>query len=666
MTAASSKTALNIVLFSGGSGTKSISEFLVAQPNVSFTILINCYDDGHSTGRLRRFIPGMLGPSDVRKNISRLMPSTDRCYEALRILSDHRLPVGMTRAEALPLVRAIADGNPQALPKELRKQRDCLTVRQARGLSAFATAFLEYEISEAAAGRYFDYTDCALGNIYFAGCYLASNRDFNAAVETFASLHEIKATLLNVTQGENLFLVAEKEDGSFFLNEADLVASPAKIKRISLIHEQEALSLELYGKDLPLAEIRERLGKAERLPAINPQAQKTLEEADVIIYGPGTQHSSLLPSYLTQHVGAYIAGNRSADKVFIANIRRDVDIQLDDANDLADKLFEAMQRGSPEAQIEWRDAVTHFFVQRQNTDNNPVYVPFDLSTFRYPVDTVIARDWEAGEGRHEGGYVFSELQEIVQSRIQITLAPRPFLVSLVVPALNEEATVEVTLKRLMALDFSALNLGKEVILVDGGSTDKTVTLAHSVRGVRVIELGGKLGRGAALLRGVDESRGNFIVFFPADNEYNTEDLHTIVRHLTDGQYNAVFGTRTTKVLDLTAHLKGIYHGKRSLFLMSKYGGLAISILTLLLYNRYVSDVLTGCKGFNSKTLRSLKLKAPGVELEGEIVAKLCKSLCYILEVPVEFRARGRGEGKKTKMTDGLKTVWLLLRYRYLP
>ncbi len=663
--APTSKTSLNIVLFSGGSGTKSISEFLAGQSQVSLSVLINCYDDGHSTGRLRRFVPGMLGPSDVRKNIGRLMPSGDRCYAALRALSDHRLPVGMTRKDALPIVGAIAEGKPEDLPVALGEQWDCLMVRQAHGLSSYAQAFLDYESQEAAAGRFFDYTDCALGNIYFAGCYLACARDFNATVDAFGRFYEINAALLNVTQGENLFLVAEKDDGSFFLNEADVVACPAKIRRASLIHEQEAMSLERVGKSLPIEELRERLQCAERLPDLNPQAREALEQADVIIYGPGTQHSSLLPSYLTKELGAYIAANQHADKVFIANIRRDVDIQLDDANDLADKLLEAMRRGSPGASIGWRDIVTHFFVQRQSAVSDPAYVPFDDATFRYPLDTVLARDWEAGEGRHEGGYVFSELQQIVQSRIQITLAPRPFLVSLIVPALNEEATVEQALKRLMALDFSALELGKEVILVDGGSTDRTLEVAKSVRGVRVLELKNGHGRGAALRRGVEECRGNYVVFFPADNEYNPEDLYTVVRYLREGQYHAVFGTRSTKVLDLTAHLKALYHGKRSLYLASKYGGLAISILTLLLYNRYVSDVLTNCKGFNSKTLRSLNLTADGVEMEAEIVAKLCKSLCYILEVPVDFRARSRAEGKKTRMIDGLKTAWLLLRYRYL-
>src|SRR5229473_1621032 len=86
------RTKLNVVLFSGGSGTQSITAAFLKHPQISLTILINAYDDGHSTGRLRRFIPGMLGPSDVRKNINRLMPARERSQQSLKTISDHRLP----------------------------------------------------------------------------------------------------------------------------------------------------------------------------------------------------------------------------------------------------------------------------------------------------------------------------------------------------------------------------------------------------------------------------------------------------------------------------------------------------------------------------------------------------------------------------------------------
>src|ERR1700676_5197103 len=101
---AAGRSKLNVVLFSGGSGTQNITEALRKHPQISLKILINAYDDGHSTGRLRRFIPGMLGPSDVRKNINRLMPSSERSQQSLKQVSDYRLPVGIARGDALALL----------------------------------------------------------------------------------------------------------------------------------------------------------------------------------------------------------------------------------------------------------------------------------------------------------------------------------------------------------------------------------------------------------------------------------------------------------------------------------------------------------------------------------------------------------------------------------
>ena len=77
------------------------------------------------------------------------------------------------------------------------------------------------------------------------------------------------------------------------------------------------------------------LREGHRVPSINPAAVAALAEADVIVYGPGTQHSSLFPSYMTKGVAEAIAANMRADKVFIGNIHRDFDIQEDDASDLA-------------------------------------------------------------------------------------------------------------------------------------------------------------------------------------------------------------------------------------------------------------------------------------------------------------------------------------------
>jgi 2-phospho-L-lactate transferase/gluconeogenesis factor (CofD/UPF0052 family) len=658
------KDKLNVVLFSGGTGTHSITEAFLKHPQIALTILINAYDDGHSTGRLRKFIPGMLGPSDVRKNIGRLMPRRDRCHRALQVLSDYRLPKGILFETALPILEASASACPAGLWPDIRAEFECLSVRQAARIAEFSRAFLDYVRRRDAEGTRFDFNDCALGNILFAGCFLGSGRDFNRTVRAFSEFYDVEAALLNITSGENLFLAAVKEDGAVLRGEADIVSAQKTDARIAGLYllEEPVYRTRVENNTAITAEELRALSAATPLPKINPDAAAAIAAADVIIYGPGTQHSSLFPSYLTEGVGEAIAANAGADKIFIANIRRDYDIQQENVNDLARKFVKTLGRDG-RIQIDWRSAVTHFFVQQQEASGDSAYVPFDPAQFEFPLDGVTVRDWEFQEGKHAGGYVLDELQQIVQSRIEISMQPLRYLVSIVVPALNEERTVGDALRHLSALDFHKMDLSKEIILVDGGSTDRTVEIAQSVRGVKVIPLSGERGRGAALRLGIAKARGDIVVFYPADEEYEARDIHTIVNAIVREGYRAVFGTRAVRS-GLKDRLRQVYGRSWFLYSLSKYGGMLLSTCTLFLYNRYLSDTLTSVKGFDAKLLRSLELKATGIDLDMEIVAKLSRAQEYIVEVPVNFHPRTRAEGKKTTILDGFGAIAALLRYRF--
>ncbi|MEO8678277.1 MAG: glycosyltransferase [Vicinamibacterales bacterium] len=660
------RTRINLVLFSGGSGTESITTALLKHPQISLTILINAYDDGHSTGRLRRFIPGMLGPSDVRKNIARLMPSSEGCHRAIKAISERRLPVGISRDDALAFLEKCLRGDLREASPDLADLFDALTVRQTKGLFAYVNTFLAYLGRQEAAGRRFDFTDCALGNIFFAGCYLQEGRDFNRTIRAFSAFYEVSPdVLLNITMGENLFLVAEKENGSVLLSEADLVAAQdsTPISQLFLLDEETYWSRVEKAADQPPEQLRQLFREHQVTPAINPDAARALAQADVIVYGPGTQHSSLFPSYLTAGVAEAIIANQQADKIFIGNIYRDFDSQEDDANDIAGKLLRAMSRGGQLA-VNWLEVVSHFFVQRSDTEvSKAKYVPFDERQFSFPLDTVKARDWEALEGRHAGGYVVDELHQIVQAKIDIELQRLHHMVSIVIPVLNEERTIEQVLRSVVALDFQAFGLTKEIIVADGGSTDRSADIARSITSVRVFQLDRPLGRGATLRMGIDHARGNIIAFFPGDDEYRPDDLIVVIGSLVRANFNVVFGSRAVKCTNLTERLHQIYGDNRLLYLTSKYGGMLLSILTLLLYNRYVSDVLSSIKAFDARLLRSLALKSNGVDLETEIVAKLSLKREYILELPVEYQPRSHSAGKKITAADGLKAVIALFRYR---
>ena len=100
-----------VVLFSGGRGSGALTRQLVGNSGISLTIAINGYDDGASTGEVRRFLRDSLGPSDFRKNASRLATELRSCPAALIELLDFRFPASADEADARKAFAAVA-GDP--------------------------------------------------------------------------------------------------------------------------------------------------------------------------------------------------------------------------------------------------------------------------------------------------------------------------------------------------------------------------------------------------------------------------------------------------------------------------------------------------------------------------------------------------------------------------
>src|SRR5579883_2095975 len=330
---------VKVVIFSGGRGTASITNALLRHAQLEVTVLLNAYDDGLSTGRLRKLVPGMLGPSDVRKCYTRLIPDADRSDRALRDLLEHRLPKSATREEGEGYVRALChvlDREPfPALP-----MLEALRLDQARAVAQAMRAFAAH-----LEGKELDFGDCCVGNMVFAGLFLRNDRSFNAAVDAFGALVQSRARVLNVTSGEALTLMGLKTDGTVLFDEASIVAPQSKVplRDIYLVRAPLPAEAALRLSRLDPGK-HELLSELHVFPAINPACREVLRDADIIIYGPGTQHSSLFPSYMTEEVGELVAGNHRAEKIFIANIAPDTESQSETSASLAAKLVYYMRR----------------------------------------------------------------------------------------------------------------------------------------------------------------------------------------------------------------------------------------------------------------------------------------------------------------------------------
>jgi 2-phospho-L-lactate transferase/gluconeogenesis factor (CofD/UPF0052 family) len=661
----SSPDKISIAMFTGGRGTQSITQALLKYPYVSLTLLVNTYDDGLSTGRLRAFVPGMLGPSDVRKNVSRLIPEIDASHRALQRMIEYRLPAPCAADEAVRVLRAIAPGVSDFPLEDLRASFLDLNQRHLRSLTTWTQQFLEYWEKEKKRGVAFDFGDCSLGNIFFVGCYLGAGRDFNEAVRLFNTACETRGAVMNVTDGTNLVLVGLEENGTYLADEAQIVSmrEEAPIEDLYLLKEYLPKD-QLAG---PKEALRARLSQLHQTPRINREAEKVLRSADIIIYGPGTQHSSLFPSYLTADVAEAIAGNAAAEKIFIGNIRKDVEIRHETVDTLVRKLLYYLNRKNT-LDLKPETLVSKFFLQDPNLEEfqSPDMVQFNPAEFPFPAERVVLGNWAMGQSAHSGGRVLDEVIHIVNNKTQKKLRPFRYTVSVVVPGLNEAATVRQVLWDLTHLDFSELDVAKEIIYVDGGSTDDSVELARSVPDVKVYSLKDEFGRGAAFRLGIQKATGDMIAFFPSDGEYDAQDLFPVIRGIVKNEFDVVYGSRLIKMVNLSRIIQEIYRGSYLLYLTSKYGGMAVSVLALLLFNRFITDPFTGIKAFDAQVLKSLQLSASGFDIETELLARLGQKQHFVLEVPVNYHPRTRAQGKKTTVLDGVRAISRLLRSRVRP
>jgi glycosyltransferase involved in cell wall biosynthesis len=225
----------------------------------------------------------------------------------------------------------------------------------------------------------------------------------------------------------------------------------------------------------------------------------------------------------------------------------------------------------------------------------------------------------------------------------------PVEVTIAMPAFNERATIE----RAVASVLEAELPPYELLIVDDGSTDGTGELLESAswpEQVRIVRHERNKGKGEALRTALREARGRYTTILDADLEYQADDIPALIDPLRRGDARAVFGTRGFQS-----------HSAYSFWYV--VGNRGVTLAANLIYNSWVSDIMTGHKAIETDLFRSLKLRENGFAIEAEITARLLTAGVRIYEVPVVYRARSREEGKKLTALDGLRVVRTLLRCR---
>jgi 2-phospho-L-lactate transferase/gluconeogenesis factor (CofD/UPF0052 family) len=632
---------LQVVLFSGGRGSRALAQQLIASERVDLTLVINGYDVGASTGVVRRFLGDCLGPSDFRKNASRVAAEIGTA-PSLIALVDYRLPVGCDTAAARQALAAI--GAPPAEASGAAAALAGMASASPPEAIATVTARLDAFFAEMArTGKPFDFSDCAVGNLVFAGCFLHTGRRFNDAVDDYCALMGVPAGHLeNVTDGTNAYLVAIDAHGALLASEADIVsARPGESIREIFLIAQPPDPVDAAGAGRDAETLRAHLMRHAASIAINPRVVDRVRAADLIVYAPGTQHSSLFPSYLTPGLSETIAGNLHAIKLLVTNIQPDAEIVDVSAVDLIDRaLYYLRDKGrlaTPAPCL-----ITHYLINDPASASPEAYVPLGAVESLDDPRLVRIGNYEDGvTGRHDAAKVVA-----------------PFLASLL--GQDRRLRVAIHLHDATSADKLAQTL---LEMVRGGllTLPADVTAFHEGPAldpafVATLPFPLQPLAPADATATLAADRFDYVVLFESSGMYRGEDVVGLISQLAVLQLDAIWGSRRLSVNDIQEAMRLLYRHKWLLRTISYFGSHLLSLLYLVLHGRYISDSLSGVRAVRARFVGALRVE-PGHKLANhQLLAALLRDRAEVLEAPVRFFPIGPHQTRRTTVLDGVRAV----------
>ncbi len=223
------------------------------------------------------------------------------------------------------------------------------------------------------------------------------------------------------------------------------------------------------------------------------------------------------------------------------------------------------------------------------------------------------------------------------------------VLSVMMPIYNEERTLQTILDHVLARP----EVG-EVVAVDDGSKDASWEILQAVAArdprLRPLKQERNMGKGAALRRAVSELRQPFALVQDADLEYDPRDYPLLVEPLVEGRVDVVYGVRG-------------FGGQSAYSFWFVMGNRAVTLATNILFDCYIRDMETGYKVLRSDLWKRLNLQGTRFDIEPDITARVLRLGYRIHEVPINYYARGREDGKKLTWRDGVHALTALMRLR---
>lgn len=223
--------------------------------------------------------------------------------------------------------------------------------------------------------------------------------------------------------------------------------------------------------------------------------------------------------------------------------------------------------------------------------------------------------------------------------------------SIVIPVYNEEATLRTIIERVFAAcgDFS------EVIFVDDGSKDGSLTIVQELARPQDTVITKKNGgKGSAVRKGYEVAKGTFVIVQDADLEYDPEEIPALLAYAEEHDAKALWGSRRLKKQKQFVHLGHFI------------GGTSLTYICNILYGSKLTDQPTCYKMVRNDLLQTLPLQENDFRFDPELTVMVLRNGVTIAEQPISYHPRSMEEGKKINWKDWFKWVWVFVMLRFKP